>query len=91
MGGMTQARIEKRVEPPRWPCPSEDHPGASILYLDHPSWYRAVKALNPANRGKRFLTLDTYASDSPVASTDREGSYPIGIFTPMFCFGITFS
>jgi anaerobic selenocysteine-containing dehydrogenase len=56
MGGMTRARMEKRVEPLRWPCPSLDHPGVSSLYLDHPSWYAAAEALDPANKGKRFLT-----------------------------------
>src|SRR5262249_40119904 len=40
----------------RWPCPSLDHPGVSTLYLDHPSWYKAVEALDPAMKGKRFLT-----------------------------------
>jgi anaerobic selenocysteine-containing dehydrogenase len=56
MGGMTQKRMEQRVEPLRWPCPTTDHPGVSTLYLDHPSWYAAAESLAPANRGKRFLT-----------------------------------
>jgi anaerobic selenocysteine-containing dehydrogenase len=56
MGGMTQERMEKRVEPLRWPCPTPDHPGVSTLYLNHPSWYQAAEALDPRNRGKRFLT-----------------------------------
>jgi len=56
MGGMTQERLEKRVEPLRWPCPSLEHPGVSTLYLDHPSWYEAAVALNPNHQGKRFLT-----------------------------------
>jgi anaerobic selenocysteine-containing dehydrogenase len=56
MGGMTQARLEARKEPLRWPCPTAEHPGVSTLYLDHPSWYRAVEALDPAQREKRFLT-----------------------------------
>jgi formate dehydrogenase (coenzyme F420) alpha subunit len=56
MGGMTQERLEKRTEPLRWPCPTVKHPGVSTLYLDHPSWYGAAEALNPANKGKRFLT-----------------------------------
>jgi len=56
MGGMTQERMEKRAEPLRWPCPSVKHPGVSTLYLDHPSWYEAATALDPANKGKRFLT-----------------------------------
>ncbi|MBV9121880.1 MAG: molybdopterin-dependent oxidoreductase [Planctomycetes bacterium] len=56
MGGMTQERMEKRVEPLRWPCPTPRHPGVSTLYLDHPSWYEAAEALDPANKGKRFLT-----------------------------------
>jgi anaerobic selenocysteine-containing dehydrogenase len=56
MGGMTQARLEKSPEPLRWPCPNEKHPGVSTLYLDHPSWYEAAEALDPANKGKRFLT-----------------------------------
>jgi anaerobic selenocysteine-containing dehydrogenase len=55
-GGMTQARMEKRAEPLRWPCPSETHPGVSTLYLDHQSWYEAAEALDPRNKGKRFLT-----------------------------------
>jgi anaerobic selenocysteine-containing dehydrogenase len=56
MRGMTQERLEKRVEPLRWPCPTVEHPGVSTLYLDHPSWYQAAAALSPANKGKRFLT-----------------------------------
>jgi formate dehydrogenase (coenzyme F420) alpha subunit len=56
MGGMTAQRMSKRSEPLRWPCPSVEHPGVSTLYLDHPSWYSAVQALNPQNKGKRFLT-----------------------------------
>ncbi len=56
VGGMTQARMEKRAEPLRWPCPDERHPGASTLYHDHPAWYRAAESLDPKNKGKRFLT-----------------------------------
>ncbi|HSI13445.1 MAG TPA: molybdopterin-dependent oxidoreductase, partial [Chthoniobacter sp.] len=56
VGGMTQARMEKRAEPLRWPCPDEKGPSVSTLYLDHPSWYRAAEALDPKNKGKRFLT-----------------------------------
>lgn len=56
MGGMTRDRLEARVEPLRWPCPGVKHPGVSTLYLDHPSWYEAAEALDPAHRGKRFLT-----------------------------------
>ena len=55
MGGMTAERMAKRVEPLRWPCPTEQHPGVSTLYLDHPSWYQAAEALG-APKGKRFLT-----------------------------------
>jgi anaerobic selenocysteine-containing dehydrogenase len=56
MGGMTAQRMEQRVEPLRWPCPTADHPGVSTLYLDHPSWYTAAESLDPVNKGKRFLT-----------------------------------
>jgi anaerobic selenocysteine-containing dehydrogenase len=56
MGGMTQQRLEQRAEPLRWPCPTLQHPGVSTLYLDHPTWYEAAVALDPANKGKRFLT-----------------------------------
>jgi anaerobic selenocysteine-containing dehydrogenase len=55
-GGMTQARMERRAEPLRWPCPGEGHPGVSTLYLDHPSWYAAAESLDAKNKGKRFLT-----------------------------------
>ena len=48
--------LSKRVEPLRWPCPSVNHPGVSTLYLDHRSWYEAAEAIDPANKGKRFLT-----------------------------------
>ncbi|SDY83656.1 Anaerobic selenocysteine-containing dehydrogenase [Amycolatopsis xylanica] len=54
MGGMTQARLEAQDEPLRWPCPSVGHPGVSVLYADHPSWYEAAAALGAP--GKRFLT-----------------------------------
>jgi anaerobic selenocysteine-containing dehydrogenase len=67
MGGMTQARLEKRVEPLRWPCPTEKHPGVSTLYFNHPSWYQAAEALDPANKGKRFLMpsgkIEIYTAD----------------------------
>jgi len=66
VGGMTQARMEKRTEPLRWPCPTQKHPGVSTLYLDHKSWYEAAESLDPKNKGKRFLT----------------GSGKIEIFTP---------
>jgi anaerobic selenocysteine-containing dehydrogenase len=56
MGGMTQVRMEKCVEPLRWPCPTHEHPGVSTLYLHHPSWYQAAEALDARNKGKRFLT-----------------------------------
>ena len=56
MGGMTQERMAARAEPLRWPCPTPEHPGVSTLYLEDPSWDAAVTALNPANKGKRFLT-----------------------------------
>ncbi|EDY20712.1 Formate dehydrogenase [Chthoniobacter flavus Ellin428] len=56
VGGMSQTRMEKRAEPLRWPCASEKTPGVSTLYLDHASWYQAAEALDPKNKGKRFLT-----------------------------------
>lgn len=56
VGGMTQERMEKRAEPLRWPCPTTKSPGISTLYLDHPSWYAAAEALDPKNKGRRFLT-----------------------------------
>ncbi|WP_306216109.1 molybdopterin-containing oxidoreductase family protein, partial [Actinoplanes sp. RD1] len=54
MGGMTARRMRERAEPLRWPCPTEQHPGVSTLYLDHSSWYEAAAALG--HEGKRFLT-----------------------------------
>jgi anaerobic selenocysteine-containing dehydrogenase len=54
MKGMSAARMEKRTEPLRWPCPTEQHAGVSTLYLDHPSWYAAAESLG--QKGKRFLT-----------------------------------
>jgi anaerobic selenocysteine-containing dehydrogenase len=54
MKGMTAERMGKRVEPLRWPCPSESHPGVSTLYLDHPTWFAAAESLG--QKGKRFLT-----------------------------------
>ncbi|WSA41527.1 molybdopterin-dependent oxidoreductase [Streptomyces sp. NBC_01808] len=56
MGGMSRARLRKRSEPLRWPCPTDQHPGVSTLFADHPSWYEAAASLSPAHRGKRFLT-----------------------------------
>ncbi|WP_391653597.1 molybdopterin-containing oxidoreductase family protein [Streptomyces tamarix] len=56
MAGMTEQRMRHRAEPLQWPCPSTDHPGVSTLYLDHPSWYEAVEALDAKHGGKRFLT-----------------------------------
>ncbi|MDC0744096.1 molybdopterin-dependent oxidoreductase [Polyangium mundeleinium] len=54
MAGMTSKRLRERAEPLRWPCPSEDHPGTSTLYLDDPSWTTVASALGHA--GKRFFT-----------------------------------
>lgn len=56
MGGMGAERLAGRAEPLRWPCPTSEHPGVSTLFLDHPSWYEAAEALDPKNKGKRFLT-----------------------------------
>jgi anaerobic selenocysteine-containing dehydrogenase len=56
---MTQARLERRSEPLRWPCPTPEHPGVSVLYLDHPTWYAAAAALRGLPAGApvpRFLT-----------------------------------
>ncbi|MFD4691587.1 molybdopterin-dependent oxidoreductase [Streptomyces sp. NPDC058463] len=55
MGGMTERRMRKRSEPLRWPCPTTDHPGVSVMYQDHPSWYEAAESLGAA-KGQRFLT-----------------------------------
>ncbi|WP_432840178.1 molybdopterin-containing oxidoreductase family protein [Dactylosporangium sp. CA-092794] len=83
MGGMTRERLRRRTEPLRWPCPTTSHPGVSTLYLDHPSWYRAAEALNPANKGKRFLTpsgkveLYTPALESSLAPS---GHHALPIF-----------
>lgn len=55
VGGMTRARMASMDEPLRWPCPTEEHPGVSTLYLDDPSWYAAAEALG-APKGHRFLT-----------------------------------
>lgn len=67
MGGMTQARLEASKTPLRFPCPDSKHPGVSTLYLDHPTWYQAVEALNPADKGKRFPTpsgkVETFTPD----------------------------
>jgi anaerobic selenocysteine-containing dehydrogenase len=67
MGGMTRERMEPRTEPLRWPCPTVKHPGVSTLYLNHPSWYEAAEGLDPANKGKRFLTpsgkVEIYTAD----------------------------
>lgn len=54
--GMTRARMMASKTPLRWPCPTTEHPGTSTLYLDHPRWYEALTALDPAHKGKRFAT-----------------------------------
>ena len=54
MKGMSAARMEKRTEPLRWPCPTEEHAGVSTLYMDHASWTAAAESLG--HKGKRFLT-----------------------------------
>lgn len=67
MGGMSSGRMRLRPTPLQWPCPDENHPGVSTLYQDHPSWYEAAEALDPANNGKRFLTpggrVEIYTED----------------------------
>lgn len=67
MGGMTQERLEARVEPLRWPCPTVNHPGVSTLYLDHPSWYEAVKglALRNAESASQDTGVQGTAAQSP--------------------------
>jgi anaerobic selenocysteine-containing dehydrogenase len=47
--GMTADRMDTMKTPLRWPCPSKDHPGTSVMYLDKPEW-RDIFG------GKRFLT-----------------------------------
>lgn len=47
--GMTADRMDRLAVPLRWPCPSPDHPGTSVMYLDHPKW-------KDIWGGKRFLT-----------------------------------
>ena len=82
MGGMTAERMAARAEPLRWPCPTPEHPGVSTLYLEGPSWDAAVTALNPANKGKRFLTpsgkveLFTLEMDAKLA-TAGHGALPV--------------
>lgn len=56
MKGMTVERMAARTTPLQWPCPTTEHPGVSTLYLDHPSWYEALEALDPEAKGKRFPT-----------------------------------
>lgn len=55
VGGMGVKRLKAQKTPLQWPCPNDKHPGVSTLYLDHPSWYKAVAALQPG-ASKRFLT-----------------------------------
>jgi len=82
VGGMTQARLEKRPEPLRWPCPDEKSPGISTLFLDHKSWYAAAEALDSKNKGKRFLTpsgkveISTPALDAKLRAAGH-GALPI--------------
>ena len=56
MGGMTQSAWRSAPSRCAGRARREKHPGVSTLYLDHPSWYEAAEALDPANKGKRFLT-----------------------------------
>lgn len=82
MGGMSEERLRGRTEPLRWPCPTPDHPGVSTLYLHHPSWYAAAESLDPAHKGKRFLTpsgkveIYTPALDQRLA-TAGHGALPV--------------
>lgn len=55
-GGMTRKRLSARHEPLRWPCIDEKTPDISTLYMDHPSWYKAVEVLDKTKKGQRFLT-----------------------------------
>jgi anaerobic selenocysteine-containing dehydrogenase len=80
MAGMAAARMERRSEPLRWPCPTEQHAGVSTLYLDHPTWYEAAESLG--HKGKRFLTpsgkveIFTAALDKRLAPAGH-GALPI--------------
>jgi anaerobic selenocysteine-containing dehydrogenase len=82
VGGMSQERLQGMAEPLRWPCPTPDHPGVSTLYLDHPTWYEAAESLDPANKGKRFLTpsgkveISTPELDRKLA-TAGHGALPV--------------
>ena len=80
--GMTAARMKKRAEPLRWPCPTEDHPGVSSLYIDHPSWAAAAESLG--HRGKRFLTPSgkvELVTPEQEKSLARAGHSPLPIYT----------
>lgn len=84
VGGMTRERMQKRVEPLRWPCPTTKHPGVSTLYLDHPSRYEAAEspmrptAANasspPAARSKSRRPPSTSACPSPVTPRCRSST-----------------
>lgn len=86
VGGMTQARLEQRTEPLRWPCPDLDHPGVSTLYLDHPSWYRAVQglALRNADSGSTDSGSQKGAAIAPKSKVKRflTPSGKVEIYTP---------
>ena len=83
MKGMTADRMAKRAEPLRWPCPAEDHPGVSTLYLDHPTWAAAAEVLG--HKGKRFLTRAGRSRSRPRTSTGSSrppGTRPCRPSTP---------
>lgn len=86
VGGMIQARLEQRTEPLRWPCPDLDHPGVSTLYLDHPSWYRAVQglALRNADSGSTDSGSQKGAAIAPKSKVKRflTPSGKVEIYTP---------
>lgn len=74
--GMTADRMEKMAVPLRWPCPTEDHPGTSVMYLDHPKW-RDIFG------GKRFLTksgkVEIYTKELEKR-LQESGHSPIPVF-----------
>ena len=79
-GRHDQARMEKRAEPLRWPCPTASTPASARSTSTTPRGTRPPKALDPANKGKRFLTpsgkVEIFTAEIDEEAGDRRPRAP---------------
>ncbi len=84
VGGMTQARMEKRAEPLRWPCPSEKSPGHQHALSRSPIVVRRGRSARPEEQGQalphRRAARWKSSRRSSMRSSPRAGHSALPIF-----------